>query len=59
LLTLPETVASGERICSQLKLTQNRLVNLSILSIGKEIAVGIDLTYVREFTETKARRVTF
>ena len=69
LLTLPVTVASGERSFSKLKLienylrtsmTQNRLVNLAILSIEKEIAAGIDLTLVvREFAEAKARRVKF
>jgi len=44
-------------------MTQNRLVNLSILSIEKEIAADIrpiDLTpVVREFAEAKARRVKF
>ena len=69
LLTLPVTVASGERSFSKLKLiknylrttmTQNRLVNLSILSIEKDIAADIDLTsVVREFAEAKARRVKF
>ena len=58
LLTLLVTVASGERSFSKLKLienylrtsmTQNRLVNLAILSIEK----------VREFAEAKARRVKF
>ena len=69
ILTLPLTVASGERSFSKLKLiknylrttmTQNRLVNLSILSIEKDIAADIDLTLVvREFAEAKARRVKF
>ena len=69
LLTLPVTVASGERSFSKLKLiknylrtsmTQNRLTNLAILSIEKEIAANIDLTLiVREFAEAKARRVKF
>jgi len=69
LLTLPVTVASGERSFSKLKLiknylrttmTQKRLVNPSILSIEKEIAADIDLTsIVREFAEAKARRVKF
>ena len=68
MLTLPVTVAS-ERSFSKLKLiknylrttmTQNRLVNLSILSIEKEIAADIDLTsVVREFAEAKARRDKF
>ena len=39
-------------------MTQNRLVNLSILSIEKEIAADIDLTsVVREFAGAKTRRV--
>jgi hypothetical protein len=69
ILTLPVTVASGERSFSKLKLiknylrtsmTPNRFVNLSILSIEKEIAANIDLTLVvREFAEAKARRVKF
>ena len=69
LLTLPVTVASGERSFSKLKfiknylrtsMTPNRLTNLAILSIEKEIAANIDLTLiVREFAEAKARRVTF
>ena len=67
LLTLPVTVASGERSFSKLKIiknylrttmTQNRLVSLSILSIEKEIAADIDLELVvQEFAEAKARRV--
>jgi len=44
-------------------MTQNRLLicpGLSILSIKKEIAAGIDFTsVVREFAEAKARRVKF
>src|SRR6218665_2458275 len=69
LLPLPVTVASGGCRFSKLKfiknylrttITQNRLVNLSILSIEKEIAADIDLTsVVREFAEAKARRVKF
>ena len=69
ILTPTVTVASGERSFSKLKLiqnallttmTQNRLVNLSVLSREKEIAADIDLTVVvREFAERKARRVKF
>jgi len=41
-------------------MTQNRLINLSILSIEKEIAADIDLTsVVREFAGAKARRIKF
>ena len=67
LLTLPVTVASGERSFSKIKIiksylrtkmTQNCLVSLLILSIEKEIAADIDLELVvQEFTEVKARGV--
>jgi len=41
-------------------MTQNRLVNMSILSIEIEITADITLTLVvREFAEAKAGRVTF
>jgi len=41
-------------------MTQNRLVNLSIFFIGKEIAADIDRTsVVREFSEAKIRMIKF
>ena len=55
LLTVPVTVASGERSFSKLKLIKNylrstmlqdRLCNLSILSIENEVAKSIDYSEV-------------
>ena len=41
-------------------MAQNRLVNLKIFSIEREISAEIDLTsVVREFAEAKAGRVKF
>jgi len=41
-------------------MTQNHLFNPSILSIEKEIAADIDLTFVvREFAETKLEWLNF
>ena len=67
LLTLPVSVASGERSFSKLKLiktylrstlTQERLVGLSTLSIKKEIAETIDLKeIVSTFAKIKARKI--
>lgn len=67
LLTLPVTVASGERSFSKLKLIKTylrstmaneRLVSLSVLSIENEIAAEIDFsTIIRSFVESKSRKV--
>ncbi|XP_025198869.1 zinc finger MYM-type protein 1-like [Melanaphis sacchari] len=67
LLTLPVTVASGERSFSKLKLIKTylrstmaneRLVSLSVLSIENEIAAEIDFsTIIRSFAERKSRKV--
>ena len=69
LLTLPVTVASGERSFSKLKIiknylrstmTQDRLVWLSTISIEKEILDNIDITsIIKDFAELKARKVPF
>lgn len=66
LLTLPVSVASGERSFSKLKLiktylrssmTQERLVGLATLSIEQEIAQTIDLSeLVSTFSKQKARK---
>lgn len=66
-LTLPITVASGERSFSKLKLiknylrttmTQERLVDLAILSIEKELAETLDYEeFINDFAKIKARRV--
>jgi len=66
-LTLPVTVASGERSFSKLKLiknylrnnmTQQRLSDLAIISIESEISEKIDLTKVIDtFASQKARKV--
>lgn len=65
LLTLPVSVASGERSFSKLKLIktyihctmkQDRLVELSTLSIEQDIAQTIDLNeLVSTFSKMKAR----
>lgn len=67
LLTIPVTVASGERSFSKLKLiktyvrstmSDERLSSLAILSIENDIAENLDwTTLVNEFAEIKARKV--
>ncbi|XP_063797832.1 zinc finger MYM-type protein 1-like [Pseudophryne corroboree] len=67
LLTLPVSVASGERSFSKLKLIktyirssmmQERLVGLSLFSIEHEIAQKVDLKeLVSKFAKLKARKV--
>lgn len=67
LLTLPVSVASGERSFSKLKLiktylrttmSQERLVGLATLSIEKEVANTLDLKeQVSSFAKMKARKV--
>lgn len=69
LITIPVTVASGERSFSKLKLiktylrstiSQSRLTNLATLSIENEIAENIDFgVLIREFADRKARKVKF
>ncbi|KAJ8717776.1 hypothetical protein PYW07_005706 [Mythimna separata] len=69
LLTIPVTVASGERSFSKLKLiktylrstiSQSRLTNLATLSIENEIAGNIDFdNLIKEFADRKARKVKF
>lgn len=67
LLTLPVTVASGERSFSTLKrlktylrssMSQDRLSSLAVISIEHEIVETVDTdSIVRRFAEAKARRV--
>ncbi|XP_065684395.1 uncharacterized protein LOC136096748 [Hydra vulgaris] len=69
LLTLPVSVASGERSFSKLKLIktyirssmcQDRLVGLATLSIEHELADKLDLKdLVIDFAQKKARKVQF
>ncbi|XP_065645572.1 zinc finger MYM-type protein 1-like [Hydra vulgaris] len=69
LLTIPVTVASGERSFSKLKLIktylrntmlQDRLNSLSMLSIEQEIAENLDFSsLIRDFADKNARKVTF
>jgi hypothetical protein len=69
LLTIPVTVASGERSFSRLKLiktylrstmTQERLCGLSVLSIENDIARSLDFSaLLSEFASLKARKVSF
>ena len=69
LLTIPVTVASGERSFSRLKLiktylrstmTQERLVGLSLLSIENDIAQALDFSaLLKTFANAKARKVAF
>lgn len=68
-LTMPVTVAHGERSFSKLKLiknylrstmSQSRLTNLAIISIEEDICFNLDVTdLVREFALNKARKVDF
>lgn len=69
LLTIPITVASGERSFSKLKLiknflrsttTQNRLNGLAILAIEHEIADQVNLKdVIKKFAELKVRKKSF
>ncbi|XP_043931498.1 zinc finger MYM-type protein 1-like [Protopterus annectens] len=69
LLTLPVTVASGERSFSKLKLIktylrstmlQDRLVGLAMISINNEISCQIDSAdIIDRFAQCKARKVRF
>jgi hypothetical protein len=68
-LTIPVTVASGERSFSKLKLIksylratmkQDRLNGLAMLSIEKDVASELDYSSViNKFSSLKARRVSF
>jgi hypothetical protein len=67
LLTLPVSVASGERSFSKLKLikhylrssiSQTKLRNLSLISIESTLAATLDYTsIINEFAKVKVRRV--
>ena len=67
LLTLPVTVASGERSFSKLKLIhtylrntmgQDRLSDLALVSIENEIGKTLDYeSLIKEFAEKKVRKV--
>ena len=67
LLTIPVTVASGERSFSKLKLiktylgstmTQERLSSLAVLSIEQEVAKTLDYTsLIDSFASAKARKI--
>ena len=69
LLTLPVTVASGERSFSKLKLiktylrttmTQERLSSLAVLSIEQEMRRSLDMKdVIARFADAKARKVKF
>lgn len=69
LVTIPVSVASGERSFSKLKLiksylrstiSQTRFINLATLSIENEIVENLDFAdLVREFANKKARKVKF
>ncbi|XP_073501348.1 zinc finger MYM-type protein 1-like [Phyllobates terribilis] len=69
LLTIPVTVASGERSFSKLKLiktylrssmSDDRLTALAVLSIENDILQSLDMTTtIDEFARTKARKVIF
>jgi hypothetical protein len=68
LLTVPVTVASGERSFSRLKLiktylrstmSQDRLVGLAILSIENDVAQTLDFAdLLSEFASQKARKIS-
>ena len=67
LLTLPISVACGERSFSKLKLiknylrstmTQDRLVGLATISIEHELACSLDLkSLIADFASAKARKI--
>nr|XP_012563463.1 unnamed protein product [Hydra vulgaris] len=67
LLTIPVTVASGERSFSKMKLiktylrstmSQDRLSSLGTLSIEKNIAENLDFsTLIKDFSDKKARKI--
>lgn len=69
LLTIPVTVASGERSFSKLKLiktylrssmTDDRLSSLAILSIENDLAEKVNYEEaIKQFSELKARKVKF
>ena len=69
LLTLPVSVASGERNFSKLKLikdylsctmSQERFVGLSFMSVEQEILNNLNLdTLTEEFAKMKSRKVEF
>ncbi|KAL4134847.1 hypothetical protein QTP88_006548 [Uroleucon formosanum] len=69
LLTIPVTVASGERSFSKLKLiktylrssmTDDRLSSLAILSIENDLAQKVNYEEaIKQFSELKARKVKF
>ncbi|XP_033225949.1 52 kDa repressor of the inhibitor of the protein kinase-like [Belonocnema kinseyi] len=69
LLTIPITVASGERGFSKLKLiktylrstmSQDRLSSLGTLSIENDIAENLDFSaLIKDFSDKKARKVNF
>lgn len=69
LLTLPVTVASGERSFSKLKLiktylrstmVQDRLSGLAMIAIEHELAEQLnDVDVVKDFANTKARKCNF
>ncbi|XP_054283324.1 zinc finger MYM-type protein 1-like [Macrosteles quadrilineatus] len=69
ILTIPVSVASGERSFSKLKLIKNylrsnmsqeRLVGLSLMSIEYDVLQKIDIdTFIKDFAEKKARKVSF
>lgn len=66
-LTLPVSVASGERSFSKLKIikdymrstmSQERLVGLAMMSIEEDILLEIDIeSIINDFAEKKARKV--
>ena len=68
-LTIPTTVASGERSLSKLKLiknylrttmTQERLNSLAMISIERGIVQSLDYSQlIRDFAAIKARKVDF
>lgn len=69
LLTLPISVASGERLFSKLKIIKNylrstmvqhSLNNLSIIAIEHEILDNLDMKHIiTEFSNMKARKFQF
>ena len=67
LLTIPVTVASGERSFSRLKLiktylsstmAQDRLSGLAIIAIEKDVGAQIEFNnLINDFTQKKARKI--